>query len=81
MRVVVELVLQADDGIGLGSDKTYERMELSVQEWSRGNSVSREDYIHIEDENEEHLFDIRMGNDGRVYLEKPNGDIITIRGD
>ena len=81
MRVVVELSLQGDDGVGMGNPKTYVAQELFIEEWVKGNSVSREDYMHVNDRDGDHLFDVRIGGKGQVYLELPKGDIIIIRGE
>ena len=82
MKVVIELSLQGDEGVGMGNKETYVTQELSIEEWTRGNSVSREDYLRVKDTtNNTHLFELRIGSKGQVYMELPNGDLITIRGE
>ena len=85
MKVVVELSLQGDNGVGMGSKETYVTQELFIEEWIGGNSTLREEYVKVKDRYGNHLFDIRMGTRGQVYVEVPKdgwkSDIITIRGE
>jgi hypothetical protein len=86
MKVIVELSLQGDDGVGMGNPKTHVTQELSIEEWTRGGVSSSEEYLRVRDTlTNEHLFDIRIGGKGQVYMEIPKGDlsndIITIRGE
>jgi hypothetical protein len=82
MRVVTELTLSGKgSSVGMGNPKTYVTQEIVIEEWVKGNTVSGEDYLHVSDSDGEHLFDVRMGCHGQVYMELPNGDIITIRGE
>jgi hypothetical protein len=80
VKVVVEMSLQGDNGIGMGSTKTHETVDLSIEEWTGGNRVSSEEYILVKDaDTQEHLFKIRMGSRKQVYIEMNNGSILTVR--
>ena len=87
MKVVIELSLSGKgSSVGMGNPKTYVTQELSIEEWTRGGISSSEEYMRVKDTlSDEHLFDIRIGGKGQVYLELPKGDlgsdIITIRGE
>ena len=80
MKVIVELSLQGDNGIGMGSTKTHETLDLSIEEWTEGNRVSSEEYLLVKENNtQEHLFKVRMSSKKQVYIELNNGSIITVR--
>ena len=81
MRVMVEMSLNSHDSIGMESNKVRETLELSIEEWVGGNSKFREGYVRVNTIGGKHLFDIRIGSKKQVYVELPNSDIITVRGE
>ena len=85
MKVIVELSLSKKDGesVGMGSSKIHDKLKLEIAEWVGGNSVFSVEYVVVMDVNEEHLFNIRMGINGQVYIEIPGKpiNIITVRGE
>ena len=82
MKVIVEMSLFNCNGLGMGSLDHYAVINLSIEEWSKGNTQFSEEYLIVKDnETQEHLFKVRMGSKKQVYLEMNNGDIITIRGE
>ena len=83
MKVVIELSLSGKgSSVGMGNPKTYVKQELSIEEWTRGGASSSEEYMRVKDMlSDEWLFDIRIGGRGQVYMELPNSDLITIRGE
>ena len=80
MKVVVELSLIDKDGLGMGSSKTHENLDISIEEWTKGSGSSREEYLLVRDNHtQEHLFNVRIGTEKQVYIELSNGSIITVR--
>ena len=85
MKVVVEMSLSNRKGesIGMGSPKSHAKLELEIEEWVGGNSNFSEEYVIVKDSDGEHLFKVRMGTKGQVYIDIPGDpiNIITVRGE
>ena len=80
MKVIVEMSLFNTKGLGMQSLDYHAEVNLSLEEWSKGNTQSSEEYIIVKDDDtQEHLFKIRMGSRKQVYIEMNNGSILTVR--